>query len=73
MGRRTAKRLQRTCSLLPEALDNTAEFGPADTLLGQAIPIRGMAGDQQAASFGQACLSPGMMRAGTGCFVFPIR
>ena len=58
-------------SLLPEVLDNTAEFGlAADTLLGQAIPIRGMAGDQQAATVGQACLSPGMIKStyGTGCF-----
>ena len=71
MGRRTAKRLQRTASLLPEVLDNTAEFGlAADTLLGQAVPIRGMAGDQQAATVGQACLSPGMIKStyGTGCF-----
>ncbi len=40
-------------------------------LLGAAIPIAGMAGDQQAAMFGQACFDPGMVKStyGTGCFV----
>ena len=40
-------------------------------LLGAAIPILGVAGDQQAASFGQACFSPGDVKStyGTGCFV----
>ena len=57
--------------ILPEVLDNDAEFGVAEAgLLGQAIPITGMAGDQQAATIGQACLKPGMMKStyGTGCF-----
>ncbi len=58
-------------SLLPEVLDSDAPFGetPAD-LLGASIPIRGIAGDQQAATFGQACFEPGMMKStyGTGCF-----
>jgi glycerol kinase len=41
------------------------------TLLGCSIPITGAAGDQQAAAIGQACLSPGMLKAtyGTGCFL----
>ncbi len=57
--------------ILPEVLDNDAEFGVAEAgLLGRAIPITGMAGDQQAATIGQACLKPGMMKStyGTGCF-----
>src|SRR5262249_48289038 len=56
-------------ALLPEVRDCGAEFG-ATALLGDAIPIRGMAGDQQAALIGQACFAPGMMKStyGTGCF-----
>ena len=58
-------------SLLPDVIDNTSEFGltTAD-FLGRPVPIRGMAGDQQAAAIGQACLSPGMIKStyGTGCF-----
>lgn len=59
-------------SLLPEVLDNNAHFGIVEpSLLGHAIPITGMAGDQQAATFGQACFQPGMIKStyGTGCFV----
>ena len=58
-------------SLLPEVRDNAAEFGAtAPDLFGAPIPIRGMAGDQQAALIGQACFSPGMLKStyGTGCF-----
>ena len=58
-------------SLLPEVKDSAAEFGMTDPLLfGRAIPIRGVAGDQQAATVGQACFQPGMMKStyGTGCF-----
>ncbi len=58
-------------SLLPEVRDSNADFGatPA-SLLGAPIPIRGIAGDQQAATIGQACFKPGMMKStyGTGCF-----
>jgi hypothetical protein len=57
--------------LLPEVRDNDAEFGatPAE-LFGRPLPITGMAGDQQAATVGQACFQPGMMKStyGTGCF-----
>ncbi len=59
-------------SLLPEVLDCAAEFGHCDAeLLGAAIPILGMAGDQQAALIGQACFTPGMVKStyGTGCFM----
>ena len=58
-------------ALLPEVRDNAAEFGATEPeLLGAAIPIRGMAGDQQAATIGQACFEPGMLKStyGTGCF-----
>ena len=56
-------------SLLPEVLDCAADFGTTD-LLGGATPILGVAGDQQAATIGQACFKPGMMKStyGTGCF-----
>ena len=58
-------------SLLPTVRDNDAEFGatPKD-LFGVPLPITGMAGDQQAATVGQACFEPGMMKStyGTGCF-----
>jgi glycerol kinase len=58
-------------SLMPEVRDNAAEFGSTDAeLFGAPIPIRGMAGDQQAATVGQACFAPGMIKStyGTGCF-----
>ena len=56
-------------SMLPEVLDCAAEFGTTD-LLGGKTPILGVAGDQQAATIGQACFKPGMMKStyGTGCF-----
>ncbi len=59
-------------SLLPEVKDCSADFGMTDAdLFGRAIPIGGIAGDQQAAAIGQACLEPGMIKStyGTGCFV----
>ncbi|MDP1907651.1 MAG: glycerol kinase GlpK, partial [Hyphomicrobium sp.] len=58
-------------ALLPDVRDNAAEFGATEPeLFGTAIPIRGMAGDQQAAAIGQACFEPGMLKStyGTGCF-----
>jgi glycerol kinase len=58
-------------SLLPEVLDSAAEFGTTESaLFGAAIPILGAAGDQQAATVGQACFEPGMLKStyGTGCF-----
>ncbi|WP_372571903.1 glycerol kinase GlpK [Ruegeria jejuensis] len=58
--------------MLPEVLDCAAEFGQTepDLLGGRAIPILGVAGDQQAATIGQACFEPGMLKStyGTGCF-----
>jgi glycerol kinase len=58
-------------NILPVVNDSAADFGETDeTLFGTRIPIRGVAGDQQAATVGQACLSQGLMKAtyGTGCF-----
>src|SRR6201992_1760752 len=58
-------------AMLPEVKDCAAEFGEAAAEhLGVAIPIRGIAGDQQAALTGQACFRPGMVKStyGTGCF-----
>jgi glycerol kinase len=57
-------------NLLPEVKPCAAEFGTM-TLDGLAIPIRGVAGDQQAALFGQACFSAGTAKNtyGTGCFM----
>ena len=56
-------------SILPEVRDCAGDFG-ATSLLGRTIGIAGMAGDQQAATVGQACFEPGMMKStyGTGCF-----
>ncbi|SEL09142.1 glycerol kinase [Roseovarius azorensis] len=57
--------------MLPEVRDSAADFGMVrDDLFGREIPIRGVAGDQQAATVGQACFRPGMLKStyGTGCF-----
>ena len=58
-------------AMLPEVKDSSARFGESTPdLFGGAIPISGIAGDQQAATIGQACFRPGMMKStyGTGCF-----
>lgn len=58
--------------ILPEVKDSSDQFGVTDsTLLGEEIPINGVAGDQQAATIGQACFKPGMVKStyGTGCFL----
>ena len=57
--------------ILPEVRDCAAAFGTTrPDLFGREIPILGVAGDQQAATVGQACFRPGMMKStyGTGCF-----
>ena len=57
--------------MLPEVKDCAADFGTTQPdLLGGSIPIHGVAGDQQAATVGQACFEPGMLKStyGTGCF-----
>ena len=57
--------------MLPEVKDCAANFGHTKSdLFGSALPILGAAGDQQAATVGQACFEPGMLKStyGTGCF-----
>lgn len=59
-------------SVLPEVLDCAAHFGDTDPdLFGRAVPILGVAGDQQAAAIGQCCFAEGAIKStyGTGCFV----
>jgi glycerol kinase len=59
-------------AILPVVLDNAADFGQTETnLFGRSIAIAAMAGDQQAATVGQACFNPGMIKTtyGTGCFL----
>ncbi|QFT61131.1 Glycerol kinase (plasmid) [Sulfitobacter sp. THAF37] len=58
-------------NMLPEVRDSAATFGETRSdLFGRPIPILGVAGDQQAATIGQACFEPGMLKStyGTGCF-----
>lgn len=58
-------------SMMPDVLDCAAWFGDMESsVLGASIPILGVAGDQHAATIGQACFKPGMLKAtyGTGCF-----
>ncbi|MFZ1105417.1 MAG: glycerol kinase GlpK [Hyphomicrobiaceae bacterium] len=57
--------------ILPEVRDSNASYSTTDpSILGAALPILGVAGDQQAATIGQACFAPGMVKStyGTGCF-----
>ena len=59
-------------ALMPQVRDCNGDFGETEaSLIGRAIPIRGVAGDQQAALMGQGCIRPGEMKAtyGTGCFM----
>lgn len=58
-------------AILPEVKDSADTYGDTDAaVLGAAIPIRGVIGDQQGALVGQACFSPGMLKStyGTSCF-----
>jgi len=57
--------------MLPEVRDSADDFGTTRAdLFGREIPVLGVAGDQQAATVGQACFQPGMLKStyGTGCF-----
>ncbi|PKN50551.1 MAG: glycerol kinase [Deltaproteobacteria bacterium HGW-Deltaproteobacteria-13] len=66
------KELDIPISMLPEVKPSSAVYGHTDArLFGVEIPIAGDAGDQQAALFGQACYTPGMVKNtyGTGCFM----
>jgi glycerol kinase len=59
-------------SMLPSVEDTASDFGMTDaSLFGASIPVLGMAGDQHAATLGQACFKPGMIKStyGTGCFM----
>ncbi len=59
-------------ALLPQVRDSSEVYGTTEPqLFGRALPIAGIAGDQQAALVGQACFSPGMAKStyGTGCFL----
>ncbi len=59
-------------SMLPDVMDCAADFGSVDkSIVGHAMPIQGVAGDQQAALVGQACFEKGMAKStyGTGCFM----
>jgi len=59
-------------AMLPEVMDSAADFGETEAeLLGASIPVQGIAGDQQAALFGQTCFAEGMAKStyGTGCFL----
>lgn len=63
--------LEVPASLLPTVVDCSGALGvTTPDILGAAVPVLGMAGDQQAATVGQACIRPGMIKAtyGTGCF-----
>jgi glycerol kinase len=66
------KRLGIPREMLPEICDSRCDLGVTEqSHFGAEIPIMGVAGDQQAAAYGQACFAPGMLKAtyGTGCFI----
>ena len=70
-SRSIAELLDIPLEMLPEVRDCASEFGVTrPDLFGREIPILGVAGDQQAATIGQACFQPGMLKStyGTGCF-----
>ena len=59
-------------AMLPEVRDSSGDFGQTEAgLFGRPIQVAGIAGDQQAATFGQGCFEPGMVKNtyGTGCFI----
>ena len=58
-------------SMLPEVRSSSEQFGETTGTFSTPIPIAGIAGDQQAALFGQMCIEPGMVKNtyGTGCFM----
>lgn len=69
---RLVRELDIPAEVLPEVRPSSSVYGHTDKeLLGQEIPIAGIAGDQQAALFGQACFEQGMAKNtyGTGCFM----
>ena len=58
-------------SILPEVRSSSEVYGKTSGIFSTAIPVAGIAGDQQAALFGQMCVDPGMVKNtyGTGCFM----
>ena len=69
---RLLSRLNIPHAVLPELRDSQDDFGVTEAAhFGVEVPIRGVAGDQQAAAYGQTCFEPGMLKAtfGTGCFL----
>jgi glycerol kinase len=68
--KRLLKELDIPASMLPQVENSSAVYGET-RLFGAPIPVAGMAGDQQAALFGQACFKPGEAKStyGTGCFM----
>jgi glycerol kinase len=58
-------------SMLPEVRSSSEVYGDTTGLLASSVPVAGIAGDQQAALFGQMCIEPGMVKNtyGTGCFM----
>jgi glycerol kinase len=58
-------------SMLPEVRSSSEKYGETEGVFSTSIPIAGIAGDQQAALFGQMCIEPGMVKNtyGTGCFM----
>ena len=58
-------------SMLPEVRSSSEIYGKTDSQFANSIPLAGIAGDQQAALFGQMCIDPGMVKNtyGTGCFM----
>lgn len=66
------KRLNIPNAILPQVVPSSMIYGETDSnLFGQSVRIAGIAGDQQAATFGQACYKPGLVKNtyGTGCFM----
>jgi glycerol kinase len=66
------KQFNIPASILPKVVPSSGVLAETDAhLLGVSVPIAGLAGDQQAATFGQACFTPGMAKNtyGTGCFM----
>jgi glycerol kinase len=65
-------RLNIPQAILPQVVPSSMLYGETSPeLFGKSVPISGMAGDQQAATFGQACYEPGLVKNtyGTGCFM----
>src|SRR3954464_13419795 len=72
MGEKQFEVISISIYIISRIKSNSEVFGYTENVLtGKGIPISGMAGDQQAALFGQMCIQPGMVKNtyGTGCFM----